>query len=263
MSRRANSKQNPNNSNNHLHPKPIRKEISFEPRTENQKKLINEIKHNTIVIATGPAGTGKTLVSVAIAAQMLLDKEIEQIVITRPVIEAAEESMGYLPGDLNDKIAPYLIPLKDSLGKFFGRELVESLFLNKIIDVVPLAYMRGRSLENSIIICDEIQNATYEGIHMLLTRVGKNSKLILNGDLSQIDLRPRERSGLSKVINALRGVESISFVEFQISDIQRHPVVGHVVKALEKYERNENINLISEIGILPKKIQTLDYITLE
>jgi phosphate starvation-inducible PhoH-like protein len=261
MSRRANSKQNPNNSNNHLHPKPIRKEISFEPRTENQKKLINEIKKNTVVIATGPAGTGKTLVSVAIAAQMLLNKEIEKIVITRPIVEAVEESLGYLPGDKDDKTSNYIVNIKDSLSKFFSIDLIESLFLNQVIDVVPLAYMRGRSLEDSIIICDESQNATFEGLHMLLTRIGKNSKVILNGDTSQIDLRPRHRSGLEKIMNALRNLEDVGFVEFDTSDIQRHPVVGKIIKALEIFKKND-FTTEQNIGILPQKIEKLNSIIL-
>ena len=233
----------------------IKKEFEFEPRTENQKKLINEIKKNTVVFATGPAGTGKTLVSVAIAAKMLLNKDVERIVITRPVIEAAEDNLGYLPGDLEEKIDPYLVPLKDSLSKFFGKEIVESLFIDKKIEVVPLAYMRGRSLEDSIIICDESQNATFEGLHMLLTRVGKNSRLIVNGDLSQIDLRPRNRSGLEKVMSALRNIEDIGFVHFHTEDIQRHPVVGAIVKALEKYDKIINENLKNQLGILPKTLE--------
>jgi phosphate starvation-inducible PhoH-like protein len=234
--------------------RPVRRNIDFTPRTANQSHFVSSIKCHTVTFGIGPAGTGKTFVSVAVAIGMLISKEIESIVITRPIVEAAEDNLGFLPGDLKEKTDPYMVPLLDSLAKLFGAEMIEALFNSGQITVVPLAYMRGRSLEDAVIICDESQNATFEGLHMLLTRIGKNSRVIINGDPSQVDLRPRHRSGLTKVVDALQGLEDIDFVYFDTEDIQRHPVVGTIVKALEHHLHGATPTKETDgIGVLPLK----------
>lgn len=217
--------------------------IDFQPRTQKQRELVEATKHHSIVFATGPAGVGKSLVLVACAIQNLINHEVERIVITRPIIEAAEDNLGFLPGTLEEKVDPYLVPIKDGLNKFLGIDFTETLFASGKISVVPLAYMRGRSIEDSVIICDEGQNATFEGLHMLLTRIGKNSSLYINGDLGQVDLRPYTKSGLQDVMSALHDVPDVAFVRFSTDDCQRNPVVAHVVKALDKFRSHKSDTL--------------------
>jgi len=194
-----------------------------------QLKYIETIENSIITFGIGPAGTGKTFLAVASAVKMYTDEKIKKIVLTRPAVEAGER-LGYLPGDLSQKIDPYLVPLFDSLEYFFGNETLQYLIEKRNIEIVPLAYMRGRTLNNACIILDEAQNATVSQIKMFLTRLGEDSKMIITGDETQIDLHNRDFSGLKKTRKSLSNIEEISVVEFKNSDIVRNKIVSKILE---------------------------------
>ena len=194
-----------------------------------QFKYIETIDSSTVTFGIGPAGTGKTFLAVASAVKMYTDEKIKKIVLTRPAVEAGER-LGYLPGDLSQKIDPYLVPLFDSLEYFFGNETLQYLIEKRNIEIVPLAYMRGRTLNNACIILDEAQNATVSQIKMFLTRLGEDSKMIITGDETQIDLHNRDFSGLKKTRKSLSNIEEISVVEFKNSDIVRNKIVSKILE---------------------------------
>ena len=194
-----------------------------------QFKYIETIENSTITFGIGPAGTGKTFLAVASAVKMYTDEKIKKIVLTRPAVEAGER-LGYLPGDLSQKIDPYLVPLFDSLEYFFGNETLQYLIEKRNIEIVPLAYMRGRTLNKACIILDEAQNATVSQIKMFLTRLGEDSKMIITGDETQIDLHNRDFSGLKKTRKSLSNIEEISVVEFKNSDIVRNKIVSKILE---------------------------------
>ncbi|HHX78233.1 MAG TPA: PhoH family protein [Acholeplasmataceae bacterium] len=207
---------------------------SIYPRTLNQLSYINAMENNDIVFATGPAGTGKTYLAVLYAISVLKKNQVKKIVLVRPVVEAGEK-LGFLPGDLKEKVDPYLIPLYDGLNEALGTETVEKLIDKGIIEVSPLAYMRGRTLENAIIILDEAQNTTKMQMKMFLTRLGFNSKMIITGDITQVDLPYPEYSGLIEAIRLLNMIKGIEFIEFQKFDVMRHPLL---YKIIQRYEGN-------------------------
>ncbi len=200
------------------------------PRSEKQKNYIRALKESDIVISAGPAGTGKTFLAVAIALTMLLDKKIERIILSRPAVEAGER-LGFLPGDMREKVDPYLRPLYDSLYDLLDFEKIQKKIEVGDIEIAPLAFMRGRTLKNSFAILDEAQNATDTQIKMFLTRIGENSKIVINGDPTQIDLPNKTMSGLDRSKKLLRHLNEISVVDFDHTDVVRHPLVSKIVKA--------------------------------
>ena len=203
-------------------------------RTANQKKLVETSEKNDIVFAIGPAGTGKTYTAVALAVKALKDKEVKRIILTRPAVEAGE-SLGFLPGDLKEKIDPYLRPLYDGLYDMIPGEKLAYYFENRIIEVAPLAFMRGRTLDKAFIILDEAQNCTVSQLKMFLTRIGPSAKCIITGDRTQIDLPRNQKSGLGVSINLLKGITGIGTVELTTSDVLRHRLVGKIITAFDKY----------------------------
>ena len=200
------------------------------PRSERQKNYVRALKESDVVISTGPAGTGKTFLAVAVALTMLLEKKIERIILSRPAVEAGER-LGFLPGDMRDKVDPYLRPLYDSLYDLLDFEKIQKKIEIGDIEIAPLAFMRGRTLKNSFAILDEAQNATDTQIKMFLTRIGENSKIVINGDPSQIDLPNKNLSGLNKSKKLLGHLKEISVVDFDHLDVVRHPLVSKIVKA--------------------------------
>lgn len=204
-------------------------------RGENQVQYIRRILQHDIHFGIGPAGTGKTYLAVACAVQALETERVSRIILIRPIVEAGEK-LGFLPGDLAQKVHPYLRPLYDALYEMLGFEKVNQLIEKEIIELLPLAYMRGRSLNDSFIILDEGQNTTSEQMKMFLTRIGFNSKAVITGDITQIDLTNRRDSGLIHAKEVLKNVNGISFTQFQVSDVVRHPLVQTIVEAYEKYE---------------------------
>ena len=202
---------------------------SIKVKNINQYKYMDLMQNSTITFGIGPAGTGKTFLAVAAAVKMYSDQKIKKIVLTRPAVEAGER-LGYLPGDLSQKIDPYLVPLFDSLEYFFGNETLAHLLEKRNIEIVPLAYMRGRTLNNACIILDEAQNATMSQIKMFLTRLGENSKIIITGDESQVDLYSKDNSGLKKTRKILSKIEEITVMEFQNTDIVRNPIVSKILE---------------------------------
>lgn len=201
-------------------------------RTANQIKLVKEIDKNDIVFALGPAGTGKTYTAVAVAVRALKNKEIKRIILTRPAVEAGE-SLGFLPGDLKEKIDPYLRPLYDALDDMIPAEKLKQYLENRTIEVAPLAFMRGRTLDNCFVILDEAQNTTDLQIKMFLTRMGPSAKVIITGDLSQVDLPAKQTSGLSKATRILEKIKGISIVMLNVDDVVRHRLVKEIIKAYE------------------------------
>ena len=203
------------------------------PRSKKQKEYVKSLKTNQIVMSLGPAGTGKTYLAVAVALSMLLEKKVERIILSRPAVEAGEK-LGFLPGDMKEKIDPYLRPLYDSLHDLFDYEKIQRKIETGEIEIAPLAFMRGRTLKNSFAILDEAQNATETQIKMFLTRIGENSKLVVNGDPSQVDLPNKNQSGLIKSQSILKGIKEISIINFDHQDVVRHPLVTKIVEAYQK-----------------------------
>jgi phosphate starvation-inducible PhoH-like protein len=206
------------------------------PRSKKQKEYVKSLKNNQIIMSLGPAGTGKTYLAVAVALSMLLEKKVERIILSRPAVEAGER-LGFLPGDMKDKIDPYLRPLYDSLYDLLDYDKIQKKIESGAIEIAPLAFMRGRTLKNSFAILDEAQNTTRTQIKMFLTRIGENSKLVVNGDPSQIDLPNKNQSGLIESQNILKGIKEISVINFDHQDVVRHPLVTKIVEA---YQKNSN-----------------------
>ncbi len=206
----------------------------IKPKTLGQKNYIEKIANNTVVFGIGPAGTGKTYLAVAMAVKAFKAQEVSRIILTRPAVEAGEH-LGFLPGDLQTKVDPYLRPLYDALFDMFGAETFARHMEKGVIEVAPLAYMRGRTLDDSFIILDEAQNTTPEQMKMFLTRLGQNSKAVVTGDVTQIDLPDRRRSGLIEASKVLRHVEDISIVTFSERDVVRNKIVQQIIKAYDKY----------------------------
>jgi phosphate starvation-inducible protein PhoH and related proteins len=210
-------------------------------KTTNLKKLVKETEKKDMVFAIGPAGTGKTYTSVALAAKALKEKQVKRIVLTRPAVEAGE-SLGFLPGDLKEKLDPYLQPLYDALRDMIPHEKLEGFIEKKVIEVAPLAFMRGRTLDDAFVILDEAQNTTHSQMKMFLTRMGMNAKFIITGDPTQIDLPPKQQSGLKEAMRILQDVKEIGFVHLTEEDVVRHPVVKKIILAYnaeDKENRNE------------------------
>ena len=206
------------------------------PRSKKQKEYVKALKTNQVIMSLGPAGTGKTYLAVAVALTMLLEKKVERIILSRPAVEAGER-LGFLPGDMKEKIDPYLRPLYDSLHDLFDYDKIQKKIESGEIEIAPLAFMRGRTLKNSFAILDEAQNATRTQIKMFLTRIGENSKLVVNGDPSQIDLPNKSHSGLIESQKILKGIKEISIINFDHNDVIRHPLVTKIVEA---YQKNTN-----------------------
>jgi len=202
-------------------------------RTEKQKKYITSLSKNNIVFSIGPAGTGKTFLAVAVAVSKLMSGDVKKIILSRPAVEAGE-NLGFLPGDLKEKIDPYLIPLYDSLYELVGYEKMQKKIDDGTVEIAPLAFMRGRTLKDSFVILDEAQNATDTQIKMFLTRLGKNTTMVVNGDPSQVDLPASKSSGLLKSINILDDIEEIKITRFDTKDVQRHPLVSKIIDAYKK-----------------------------
>ena len=202
-------------------------------RSERQSDYIKALKENDIVISSGPAGTGKSFLAVSVGVTMLLEKKIERVILSRPAVEAGEK-LGFLPGDMKEKVDPYLRPLYDALYELFGAEKIAKKIETGEIEIAPLAFMRGRTLKNCFAILDEAQNATETQIKMFLTRIGENSKLVVNGDPSQIDLINKSQSGLIKSKNVLKNIKEIQIVEFDHNDVVRHPLVSKIIRAYQK-----------------------------
>ena len=202
-------------------------------RSKKQKEYVKSLKNNQITMSLGPAGTGKTYLAVAVALSMLLEKKVERIILSRPAVEAGER-LGFLPGDMKDKIDPYLRPLYDSLYDLLDYDKIQRKIESGAIEIAPLAFMRGRTLKNSFAILDEAQNATRIQIKMFLTRIGENSKLVVNGDPSQIDLPNKNQSGLIEAQNVLKGIKEIAIINFDHQDVVRHPLVTKIVEAYQK-----------------------------
>ena len=203
------------------------------PRTSGQKNYVGMVNNNDIVFSVGPAGTGKTFIAVAFAVAALENHDVTRIILCRPAVEAGE-SLGFLPGDLRDKVDPYLTPLYDALNEMVPTNKLKLILNKNIIEVIPLAYMRGRTLNNAFLILDEAQNSTLMQMKMFLTRLGVNSKAIITGDITQIDLPKNSDSGLIDVLNVLKGVDGIGFVELNENDVVRHKLVRDIIKAYDK-----------------------------
>ena len=202
-------------------------------RSEKQSDYISALKENDIVMSLGPAGTGKSFLAVSVGVTMLLEKKIERVILSRPAVEAGEK-LGFLPGDMKEKVDPYLRPLYDALYELFGADKIDKKIDSGEIEIAPLAFMRGRTLKNCFAILDEAQNATETQIKMFLTRIGENSKLVVNGDPSQIDLINKTESGLIKSNNILKHLKEIKIIEFDHKDVVRHPLVSKIIRAYQK-----------------------------
>lgn len=207
--------------------------------TAGQQKLVDTVYKNDMVFAVGPAGTGKTYTGVALAVQALKNKEVRRIILTRPAVEAGE-SLGFLPGDLKEKLDPYLQPLYDALKDMIHFEKLNSYYEKGIIEVAPLAFMRGRTLDEAFVILDEAQNTTHSQMKMFLTRMGKNAKFIITGDPDQIDLPPKQKSGLKEAMNILSDVDGIGMVKLTEKDVVRHKLVGKILQAYKKVENQDS-----------------------
>ena len=210
----------------------------IKPKTAGQKQYVDSIRKNLVTFGIGPAGTGKTYLAVALASYYLKNREVERIILTRPAVEAGEK-LGFLPGDLQEKIDPYLRPLYDALADMFGYDQFQKMVTRNIIEVAPLAYMRGRTLEESFIILDEAQNTTKEQMKMFLTRMGTHSRVVVNGDVTQIDLVDRKMSGLIEAQKVLQNVRGLGMVYFTDEDVVRHDMVGRIIRAYEDFYKKE------------------------
>lgn len=206
-------------------------------RTPNQKRLVQAVKDNDMVFAIGPAGTGKTYTAVALAVRALKNKEIRRIILTRPAVEAGE-NLGFLPGDLRDKLDPYLQPLYDALRDMIPQQKLLSYWEDNTIEIAPLAFMRGRTLDNAFVILDEAQNATSSQLKMFLTRMGRNAKFVITGDITQIDLPKHQQSGLVQATHILEGIEGISIIQLDNSDVIRHKLVTKIIRAYDHIIEN-------------------------
>ena len=202
-------------------------------RSEKQSEYIKALKENDIIMSLGPAGTGKSFLAVSVAITLLMEKKIDRVILSRPAVEAGEK-LGFLPGDMKEKVDPYLRPLYDALYELFGADKIDKKIETGEIEIAPLAFMRGRTLKNCFAILDEAQNATETQIKMFLTRIGENSKLVVNGDPSQVDLINKNHSGLIKSRNILKDIKEIKIVEFDHNDVVRHPLVSKIIKAYQK-----------------------------
>ena len=212
---------------------------TIKPKTANQKALVKAVEENDLVFAVGPAGTGKTYISVAMAVQALKNKEVKKIIITRPAVEAGE-NLGFLPGDLKEKIDPYLRPIYDALDEMVPSEKLKFYQENRVIEIAPLAYMRGRTLNHAFILLDEAQNTTAMQMKMFLTRMGPNSKVIVTGDISQIDLPRNQKSGLGESLKILSGVKGIARVDLDAKDVVRHKLVKEIISAYDKHQEKND-----------------------
>ena len=208
------------------------------PRSENQLKLVKEYEKNDMIFAIGPAGSGKTYTAIALAVRSLKNKEIKKIILSRPAVEAGEK-LGFLPGDMKDKIDPYLQPLYDALQDMIPAAKLKEYMEMNVIQIAPLAFMRGRTLNDAVVILDEAQNTTTQQIKMFLTRMGMNTKMIVTGDMTQIDLPSSQKSGLVQALHILKGVKGINFIELNKKDIVRHKLVTQIVEAYEKFEERQ------------------------
>jgi len=212
--------------------------IIVKARTENQKRLVESIEQNDIIFAIGPAGTGKTYTAVALAVRAMKNKEVKKIILTRPAVEAGE-SLGFLPGDLREKIDPYLRPLYDALYDMIPGEKLKTYLENNIIEVAPLAFMRGRTLDNAFVILDEAQNCTESQLKMFLTRIGPSAKFIVTGDITQIDLPVHQKSGLMQAVKILKKIKGIDFIWLDASDVVRHRIVKDIIHAYASVDRKK------------------------
>ncbi len=212
-------------------------------RTENQRKMVDSVNKNDLTLAIGPAGTGKTYTAVALAVRALKNKEVKRVILVRPAVEAGE-SLGFLPGDMKEKLDPYMMPLYDALRDMFPSAKLEKYLEDGTIEIAPLAYMRGRTLDHAFAILDEAQNATQNQLKMFLTRMGKSAKFIVTGDITQIDLPKKQQSGLIQATKILKNIPNIEIIYLNEKDIVRHPLVGRIIEA---YKNEEN-----QIGFLPK-----------
>ena len=211
----------------------------IKPRSENQQKLVDAFEKDDMIFAVGPAGTGKTYLSIALAVRAMKEKQAKKIILSRPAVEAGEK-LGFLPGDMKDKIDPYLQPLYDALEDMIPAVKLQDMMEKHVIQIAPLAFMRGRTLSDAVVILDEAQNTTPAQIRMFLTRMGWNTKMIITGDMTQVDLPKEHLSGLREAIHILKGVEGISFVELNNKDIVRHKLVTRIVNAYEAYNNQRN-----------------------
>ena len=210
--------------------------IVVKARTENQRKLVELYDRSDLIFATGPAGSGKTYTAIALAVRALRDKQVRRVILTRPAVEAGEK-LGFLPGDLKEKLDPYLQPLYDALNDMIPAAKLQKFMEDGTVQIAPLAYMRGRTLDNAFVILDEAQNTTMSQIKMFLTRMGRNAKFIVTGDVTQVDLPRRSDSGLVRAMQTVSGIEGIGFVEFDKRDIVRHELVKHIVDAFDRRDR--------------------------
>jgi phosphate starvation-inducible protein PhoH and related proteins len=210
--------------------RPIRKRLKA--KTENQRDYILDINESDVTICTGPAGTGKTAVAVGLASEYILNKKVEKIVITRPVVEVGARGLGFLPGSLNEKMQPWLVPLLEEMNAYLSKQTVNSMRASNSIEIAPLEYMRGRTFDNSFMILDEAQNCTFEQIKMFLTRIGQDSKMVINGDIEQTDLHQQDNA-LSECAERLEGVKGLSVCELTEQDIVRNSIISRVLSRLK------------------------------
>lgn len=210
-------------------------------RTPNQKKLVKKQSSNDLLFAIGPAGTGKTYTAVALAVRALKNREVQRIILCRPAVEA-DEKLGFLPGDMREKLNPYLQPLYDALADMMHARKLQELITDNIIQIAPLAYMRGRTLDNAFVILDEAQNATMNQLKMFLTRMGENAKFIITGDITQIDLPDKKRSGLTRVLDLCKNIKGIDMIYFENKDVVRHKLVSKIIEIFDAEQKKENNN---------------------